>query len=165
MEIGIRDWQRQDFERIGSLWLRAYQQVAMPDAPLKRGADRALKEWLEDRFSDRQAVGYVAERENDFAGFLLGRIGEFESDPPILKRRRVGLIDVVYVVESHRRSGVASRLVRYVIERMEIRGATALETTFEVSNEPATGLWSHLGFEPWLQRAYRPVPVSRKQSE
>ena len=165
METGIRDWQRKDFERIGSLWLRAYEQVALPDAPLKRGADRALKEWLGDRFSDPQAVGYVAEREDDFAGFLLGRIGEFESDPPILKRRRVGLIDVVYVVESHRRSGVATRLVRYVIERMEIRGATAVETTFEVFNEPAASLWSRLGFRPWVQRAYRPIPLSRKQSE
>ncbi len=107
----------------------------------------------------------MAEREGDFAGFLLGRIGEFESDPPILKRRRVGLIDVVYVVESHRRSGVATRLVRYVSDRMEIRGARALETTFEVFNEPAARLWSHLGFRPWVQRAYQPVPVSRKQTE
>ncbi len=53
MEIGIRDWRRSDFERIGSLWLRAYEEVRLPDAPLKRGADRALREWLSDRFSDR----------------------------------------------------------------------------------------------------------------
>ena len=86
--------------------------------------------------------------------------GEWESDPPILKRRRVGMIDVVYVLEAHRRFGVATRLVQSVIERAEVRGATALETTFEIVNEPATRLWSSLGFKPWIERAYRPIERS-----
>ena len=145
MEIAIRDWQPSDFERIGSLWLAAYERVALPDAPLRQDADRVLTQWLSDRFRDRKALGYVGERDGDFAGFVLGRIGEWESDPPILKRRRVGLIDVVYVLEAHRRFGVATRLVQNVIERAEVRGATALETTFEIISEPATGLWWSLG--------------------
>ena len=160
MEIAVRDWQASDFERITSLWLAAYGRVALPDAPLRNDADRVLGEWLSDRFRDRKSLGYVAERDGDFAGFVLGRMGEWESDPPILKRRRVGLIDVVYVVEGHRRFGVATRLVQYVIERAEVRGATALETSFEINSEPATGFWWSLGFQPWIGRAYRPTQRS-----
>ncbi len=161
MEIGVRDWQPSDFERISSLWLGAYARVALADAPVRDDAGRVLTRWLSDRFRDRQSLGYVGEREGDFAGFVLGRIGDWESDPPILKRRRVGLIDVVYVLESHRRLGVATRLVQYVIERAEVRGATALETTFEIINEPANGLWWSQGFKPWIARAYLLTNPSR----
>ena len=161
MEIAIRDWTPSDFEPIGSSWLAAYQRVAPPDAPLRHNAERVMKEWLKDRFHDRRAVGFVAEADREFAGFLLGRIGEWESDPPILKVRRIGLIDVVYVREGHRRNGIGTRLVRHVIESAELRGAKALETTFEVSNDPAVRLWHSLGFVPWIERAYRPTAHSR----
>jgi GNAT superfamily N-acetyltransferase len=160
MGIAIRDWQRSDFERIASLWLSAYARASLPDAPLRSDANRVLTEWLGDRFRDRRSLGYVGEREGEFAGFVLGRIGEWESDPPILKRRRIGLIDVVYVLEGHRRYGVASALVQFVIERARARGATALETSFETANEPATRLWLNLGFKLWIERAYRPIRSS-----
>ena len=160
MEIAIRDWEPSDFERIASLWVRAYERVALPDAPLRGDADRALTRWLSERFRDRKSMGYIGERGGAFAGFVLGRVGEWESDPPILKRRRVAMIDVVYVLEAHRRSGVATRMVQYVIERAEKRGASALETTFEIVSEPAKNLWSSLGFEPWIERAYRPIKRS-----
>ena len=160
MEIAIRDWQPSDFERIASLWLAAYKSVALPDAPLRNDAKRVLNQWLSDRFRDRKSLGYIGERDGDFAGFVLGRVGDWESDPPILKRRRVGMIDVVYVLEAHRRSGVATSLVQNVIQRAEVRGATALETSFEIVNEPATRLWSNLGFKPWIERAYRPIKPS-----
>ena len=160
MGIAIRDWQASDFERIASLWLSAYEGVSLPDSPLRSDANRVLTEWLNDRFRDRRSLGYVGERDGNFAGFVLGRIGEWESDPPILKRRRIGLIDVVYVLEGHRRYGVASALVQFVIERARARGATALETSFETANEPATRLWWNLGFKPWIERAYCPIGSS-----
>ena len=157
MEIAIRDWQASDFKGIASLWLAAYGRDAPADAPLRHDADRVLTRWLSDRFRDRKSFGYVAERNGDFAGFALGRIGEWESNPPILKRRRVGLIDVVYVLDVHRRAGVATLLVQSVIERAEVAGATAMETTFETGDPSAAGLWRKMGFKPWIERAYRPT--------
>ena len=157
MKISIRTWLRSDFATISAHWLTAYRHVALPDAPLKSDALGALQDWLADRFRDRGATGYIAEIEGEFAGFLLGRVGRWESDPPIVKARRVGLIDVVYVVEGHRRCGVGTLLVEQMIERAESYGATVVETTFEVSNPSASAMWGNLDFVRWLHRVYHPT--------
>jgi GNAT superfamily N-acetyltransferase len=156
MKIAIRNWQLSDCPLIASYWLAEYKRVALPDAPLRQNAAAVLGNWLQDRIRDRRSLGYVADLDGDFAGFLLARVGEWESDPPILRTRRLALIDVLYVREIHRRNRVGTRLVEHAIERAKLRGVGGLETTFEVFNEPAAALWRSLGFVPSIQRAYRP---------
>ena len=155
MEIAIRDWQRSDLAEIGTHWLGAYDRVALPDAPLKHNAPNLMKSWLLDRFRDRKTLGYIAEVQGAFAGFLLGRVGLWESEPPVVRARRIGLIDVVYVAEAHRRRGVGTLLVRRMLDRARRQGANTVETTFEVANPAAVAMWQKLGFTPWIQRAYR----------
>jgi ribosomal protein S18 acetylase RimI-like enzyme len=113
-----------------------------------------LHRWLEVRVRDRSAIGYVAERDSLIAGFLLGRMEQWESEPPILKARRLALIDMVVVVEKFRRQGVATALVHRVIKRAESSGASGIETTFQVDEPAATGLWNSLGFTSTLTRAH-----------
>ena len=157
MRIAIRDWFRSDLANIGALWRKAYEEVRLPEMPLRRDAKSTLNDWLSDRLRDRAGFGYVAEVDDDFAGFLLGRVGDWESDPPILKVRRVGIIDVLYVAEDYRRRGVATRLVERAIERCETRGVRSLETTFETNDPAAATMWKKLGFVSWIERAYRPT--------
>jgi GNAT superfamily N-acetyltransferase len=155
MHMEIRPWQRPDLAWMGSLWLEAYEDVRLAAMPLHPNAGERLGEWLRDRFRDRGGLGCVAEVEGQRAGFLVGRVGEWGTDPPILAPRRIGLIDVVFVVEGHRRMGVGTSLVRRAVGDMEARGVSRLETNFELDQDAASSLWRKSGFVPWIARAYR----------
>ena len=113
-----------------------------------------LNEWLQDRIRDPTSIAYIAECDDQMAGFLLGRIDHWESEPPILKPRPLALIEVVVVLEGFRRQGVATTLINQVIERAASSGACGIETTFQVGDPAAVALWTSLGFRSTLTRAH-----------
>ena len=155
MEITIRQWSRADIDLIGSLLRDIYCETAPRfGAELFPDADRRLIAWLQDRARFRSSIAYIAEYDDRMVGFLLGRINNFESEPPILKPRGLALIEIVYVVEKFRRQGVATALVNRVFERAASSGLSGVETTFETDEAAASALWNSLGFSPILTRAY-----------
>lgn len=155
MEIDIRAMNLKDVEWIATVWLTAYRIVARPDMPLAADAAGKLRSWLVSRLGDPAALGYLADSALGPLGFLLGRVGVWESEPPILEARRVGIIDALYVAEGFRGQGIGRQLVQHAIEMMRKHRVTAIETVFEPHNEPAARMWERLGFTPWLESAYR----------
>jgi GNAT superfamily N-acetyltransferase len=101
-------------------------------------------------------VGLVAEVDGRVGGFLLGRVGEWDSIPPITRPGRVGLVDVVCVAAELRGRGVGSRLAAEAVGKMEAAGAERIETTYDPGNPAAARLWERMGFRPSLRRAWRP---------
>ena len=162
MENAIRNWTESDLDRIVEVWLASLQDVVREDVELRPNPDRLLRGWLLERLKQPEAFGFVAETGWDFAGFLLGRVTTWESEPPILAPRRVGVINVVYVAEPNRRRGVGSQLVEEALA-YAARGVSIVETTYETANPDAARMWKKLGFRAWMESVYRPTRTpSRK---
>jgi GNAT superfamily N-acetyltransferase len=155
MEINIRLWTRTDFSDIQLAWLAYCQTGARSDMQLRPDAGSAMKQWLASRFRQPHTLGFVAEIDGAFAGFLIGRVNDWESVPPVIEPRRIGIIDAVYVNEPFRRRGVATRLIARAVEEMRGAKAIAVETIYDAWNDASASAWHRAGFAPWMVHAYR----------
>jgi GNAT superfamily N-acetyltransferase len=122
---------------------------------LRPDANLAMKKWLAERFHDPATLGMIAETEGNIAGFLIGRIGDWESVPPLIERRRIGIIDAVHVTERFRRHGVGSHLIDRAVQQMRNANAVAVETIYDAWNDASAAAWHRAGFAPWMVHAYR----------
>jgi GNAT superfamily N-acetyltransferase len=155
MEISVRDWNREDLSQIQQAWLGYFKNVARSDMHLRPDAETAMKQWLNTRFRQVNGLGLVAETTEVIAGFLIGRIDDWESVPPVIETRRIGIIDAVYVSENYRRQGIGSRLIDAATERMRAAKAVAVETIYDAWNDASAQAWHRAGFAPWMVHAYR----------
>jgi GNAT superfamily N-acetyltransferase len=155
MKISIREWNRQDLFTIGFSWLEYCRKAARSDMRLKPDCESAMAQWLARRYEDPSSIGYIADQEAGLAGFLIGRIDEWESIPPVVESRRMGIIDAVYVVEQYRRQGIAGQLIRRAIQGMRDENAVAVETIYEASSDASVQTWRAAEFAPWMVHAYR----------
>ncbi len=155
MEINIRKWERADLSEIQSKWLDYCRTAARSDMQLKRDFDKAMTQWLIDRFKQNASIGYIAESHGTIAGFLIGRVDDWESVPPVIEPRRIGVIDAVYVGEEFRRHRIGSQLIHRAIEEMQRAKVVAVETIYEAWNEASAQTWHRAGFAPWMVHAYR----------
>ena len=155
MKINIREWDRTDLIKIQSKWLDYCRTAARSDMQLKRGAEDAMTRWLTSRFRQASSIGYVAADDETMAGFLIGRMDDWESVPPVIEPRRIGIIDAVYVGEEFRRHGIATQLIHRAIQRMQEANVVAVETIYEAWNEASSQTWHRAGFAPWMVHAYR----------
>ena len=111
MEISIREWRREDLPGIQVSWLDFCRSAARSDMRLKADSGPAMMAWLASRFKDHGTLGFIAETMEAQAGFLIGRVGHWESVPPVVEPRKMGIIDAVYVNERFRRQGVGRALM------------------------------------------------------
>ena len=155
MEINIREWERKDLVEIQSKWLDICRSAARSDMQLKQGAEQAMNRWLIARFKQSSSIGYVAEDHEMIAGFLIGRVDDWESVPPVIESRRIGIIDAVYVTEEFRRHGIAGQLIQRAVQKMQEVNVVAVETIYEAWNEASAQTWHRAGFAPWMVHAYR----------
>jgi GNAT superfamily N-acetyltransferase len=153
MQIKIREWTRNDLLFIQNRWLRFCRDSARWDMTIETTADSSLTEWLQIFFDNTDSLGLIADTNDRVpVGFLVGRLGTWPAVPPIIKPRRLGIIDAVYVDVEARRHGVATQLIQASIATMRGRGALAVETVYEATSEEAVLTWRSCGFEPWLER-------------
>ena len=155
MEISVRDWNRNDLSQIQRAWLNYCRHAARSDMQLRPDAEMTMKQWLSVRFRQPQSIGFIAEQAEIFAGFLIGRIDDWESVPPVIEPRRLGIVDAVYVAEPFRRQGIGSRLIERAIQAMRDADAIAVETIYDAWNDASTQAWHRAGFAPWMVHAYR----------
>ena len=155
MEINIRYWTRDDLSEILGAWLRSCRHAPRSDMRLKSDAEEAMMHWLLSRFKEFSAFGFVAQQDRVFAGFLVGRIDRWESVPPVIEPRKLGIIDAVYVTEEFRRQGIASRLIDRALMAMRECNADAVETIYDFSDAGSAETWRRAGFVPWMVHAYR----------
>lgn len=157
MDTAIRDWRRDDVAEVARLWLDALGEADLEGMTLHFDAAHRLRVWLVERVRERSSIGLVAEVGGQFGGFLLGRVGEWDSVPPIVLQHKTGIVDVICVRADLRNQGVGTRLVAEAMRKMEARDAVRIETICEVGNEGARRLWTRAGFRPSLQRMWKPV--------
>src|SRR5262249_15800850 len=71
MEINVREWNREDLIQIQRAWLEYFNNVARSDMHLRPDAETAMKQWLNTRFRQVNALGFVAGTTGVIAGFLI----------------------------------------------------------------------------------------------
>ena len=155
MEINIREWSRDDLPQIQRVWLDYCRRVARSDMRWRPDANSAMKQWLIDRFRQPHSLGFIAETNRAFSGFLIGRIDDWESVPPVIEARRIGIIDAVYVTDEYRRQGIGSQLIEKGIEKIRAANAVAVETIYDAWSDTSAQTWHRAGFAPWMVHAYR----------
>jgi GNAT superfamily N-acetyltransferase len=155
MEISIRAWKPGDSYKILHSWLDFCRNAARSDMRLKSDSERIMRQWLQARFRDASSIGFVAERDGACIGFLIGRIDEWESSPPVLEPRKMGIIDAVYVDEEFRRTGIGARLVQHALQVMREQNVVAVETIYDAWSDASAALWREAGFAPWMVHAFR----------
>jgi GNAT superfamily N-acetyltransferase len=155
MEINIRKWTKDDLTQIHKAWLAYCRTVARSDMQISSDADTAMMKWLTSRFRQPSAMGFVAETDGTVVGFLTARIDDWESVPPVIESRRIGIIDAVYVADEFRRRGIGTQLIDRAIETMKSANAVAVETIYDAWNDASARAWDRAGFAPWMVHAYR----------
>lgn len=155
MEITIREWNQADLLLIQRDWLDFYRNAARSDMKLRPRAEREMTEWLMSRYKQAASFGLIAERDGVMAGFLIGRVDEWESVPPIIEPRRLGIIDAVHVSEECRRRGIGSHLIEHAMNILRDRKVVAVETIYDAWSDAADATWNHAGFAPWMVHAFR----------
>jgi GNAT superfamily N-acetyltransferase len=155
MEISIRKWTRDDLSQIHKAWLGYCRTVARSDMQIRTDADTAMMKWLTARFRQQSAMGFVAEADGAVVGFITARIDDWESVPPVIESRRIGIIDAVYVADEFRRQGIGGQLIDRAIETMRNENAIAVETIYDAWNDASGRAWHRAGFAPWMVHAYR----------
>jgi GNAT superfamily N-acetyltransferase len=155
MEISLRRWNRDDLAEIQRAWLDHCRKAARSDMHLRPDAETTMKHWLALRFRQPASIGFIAVQGEIFAGFLIGRIDDWESVPPLIESRRIGIVDAVYVAATFRRQGIGSRLIARAIHAMREAGAIAVETIYDAWSDGSAQTWHRAGFAPWMVHAYR----------
>jgi GNAT superfamily N-acetyltransferase len=155
MGIRCRVWKSKDLSPIQNAWLEYCRTAARSDMRLREDADKTMRQWLAKRFQQRNTVGFVAEVDGVFAGFILGRIDDWESIPPVIEARRIGIVDALYVVENFRKQGVGGLLIERATQAMKDGNAVAIETIYDAWNDASIQTWQRAGFAPWMVHAYR----------
>jgi ribosomal protein S18 acetylase RimI-like enzyme len=121
----IREFAISDYEKAAKLWEASGIRVdALEDVQLKRRRDPDLF--------------LVAEEDGELVGIV---IGAFDG--------RLGSINRLAVAGAYRRSGLASRLIGAVEERLREKGARRVWAWIEGQNAASRQLFAHLGYEEW----------------
>jgi GNAT superfamily N-acetyltransferase len=154
-EPQIRAWVRADLPEIQRAWLDFCRKAARSDMRMKTEPESAMMGWLVMRFTEPATFGLVAEKDEVIIGFLIGRVDEWESVPPVIEPRMLGIIEAVHVDEEFRRQGIGSRLIEQAVTMLRDRKAVAVETIYDAWNDASTETWHHAGFAPWMVHAFR----------
>ena len=131
-------------------WRTAYRGL-IPDAYLdgmRVEASEALWQRVLGAAPNRTCV-FVAEHDGDVVGFGAGNM----LDPP--KLGCDAELTAIYLLSSHRRTGIGRRLVSAVAATQRSFGATSLLTWVIAGNRPARAFYEALGAELLVEQPFQ----------
>ena len=143
-----------DVSRLVSL-----HRALVADQAARKGEDRRNAEfdgfaYFERRLRDPRRCAFVAESEaGEVIGYcdVRGAVARLKrrlktSEPPLLLPRTEGYLANVYVETAHRREGLASTLVRMVVDWLVQGGAEVVHTDTIGPNREARRMFESTGF-------------------
>ncbi|MBI2765687.1 MAG: GNAT family N-acetyltransferase [Chloroflexi bacterium] len=112
---------------------------------------------LRDMLARPESVALVAEEDGHVVGFVSGGL---EANQPDRVPERHATIGYLYVEPVRRRNGIARKLFEAVAAWAEKQeGVTHLEMTVLADDKDASEFWRSVGFTPFIQRLWAPLPV------
>jgi ribosomal protein S18 acetylase RimI-like enzyme len=106
---------------------------------------------LKKELQDAKLVYQVATMERRCVGFVFAKIERFSREPHF-KKVEYALIEDCVVLESCRRRGIATALVREVCNWVKAQGLDRVQLQVWANNEPALRLYRKLGFADLILR-------------
>lgn len=100
---------------------------------------------------DPNALWVLAWDGDEAVGLL---VGERHDESPLFRRRHWVELSALYVQSSHRRYGVAGRLVARLEEWVRERGQDTVQLYVSAANVEAQGFYARQGYEP-IQEIWR----------
>ena len=145
--IVIRRPIEKDVDSLASLILRFYRfnEEFDPAWALCMEADKAARRVAEEYVKGSQGLTLVASYEEKLVGYVRAVMRE----NPMLASK-MGIITELYVVPSHRRTGVASMLVEHASRELSGMGASYIAAEFPTANYVAERFYKQRRFRPFL---------------
>lgn len=111
-------------------------------------------------FESRVQAGSAAVLVADDGDSVVGHIIMAVREPPpfpVFKRQRLGVIDDLAVLHTHRRRGIGTKLLRAGEEWLISAGASVLELNVYEFNVEARAFYEAVGYAPLLTRMQKPL--------
>ena len=152
-EIAFRAWRKDDIPLLARLGQELYHYIETID-PVWRTSPHAadnLKAHLDELYTKRYAITYVACANQEIIGFITGTI---ILRPPVILPHRDGLIDNAFVTSSWRDRGIGTRLAHMMLAWFREQGVDEVRIHYQVSNTRAVAFWEKVGFRSWTMQAH-----------
>lgn len=162
MTATIRAASPADTPLIYRAWMSVREHYARTDARVMNApvTEPEFAAGLRDTIARATTIALVAEDAGELVGFLSGGI---ELNQPDRLPERHATIGYLYVDPAHRRDGIGRALVAALGEwAAKQDGVGHLEMTVLARDEGAAAFWRSLGFSPFIERLWAPLPGARE---
>ena len=156
MTVSIRRAKFEDVQGILDIWVDFMALLARtnPHYWEVHGGPLAFSKFLESSLAAPDVLTAVAEAAGTGqVGFALARI---EVLPEWFGSEQIGLIRYLAVAENFRGRGVGRALATFVLDWFRSVGIKRVEL-YVLKDLPASGFWSGMGFEVFLDRRFREI--------
>ena len=148
MKVTVRKATIQDYEPLLELFdlVDTLHRHNLPNIFQKPPGPARDQDYFKSLLVDPETVLFIAEIENDIAGFILAIIRETPPIPVFIPAR-LALVTDISVKKEFRRRGIGQQLVNKVHSWAEIRGASAVELTVYAFNQESLEFYKTIGYE------------------
>jgi len=124
-----------------SLALEALEQMSTTAIPLSLHQDfpERVRDWLQDLLANDRALFLIAREDTTPIGFILGYIIQQANNFTVYENH--GVIQILWVDDSHRRCGIAKELVAQMEQCFANTGVPYCEIQYAHGNQAAEKFW------------------------
>lgn len=148
MNIIIRDAKVQEYEPLLDLFdlVDTLHRDNLPTIFQKPSGPARDQEFTQSLLIDQETALFIAEIENEIAGFILA-INRETPPIPVFIPAHLALVTDIVVKNEFRRRGIGRLLVNKVHKWAETRAASAVELSVYAFNQAAFEFYNNIGYE------------------
>ena len=156
MEIKIHQATMKDIPSVLKLWkkLMEFHRALSKHFEVADDAEEIWESFAIKQLDAQDSLLIVAKVDSDIVGFSLSSI---QSNIPVFKIKRYGVIYDFFVDEGFRRNGIGRKLFEFAIKWFEKKGIKHLQLSVAHHNPVAQEFWHTMGFTNYLDRMSRGI--------
>ena len=144
--FSVRFGNLNDVENIIRLWkgMMYYHVKFSPLFNLCEDPEKFYKMYLVNSLNNPEvAYGVIYDETETILGYVRGSI-IFRA--PIFEKRRIGMINEIFVPTEHRRKGLGRKLTEFIFNWFNGKGVEYIELEVSSGNSDSVKFWNSLGF-------------------
>jgi ribosomal protein S18 acetylase RimI-like enzyme len=155
-EVTIRPAFTGDLNAIGNLWKEFMDFHKSRDVHFSRSTDghERFIEFISGHLSSDTSSVLIAERDGELVGYCLATLAKY---PPVFEAQYYGAIFDLAVTERYRRNGIGEKLYEAVQGWLAEHEVHRIEVRVAISNEISKAFWKKMGFEPYVETAFKTI--------
>jgi GNAT superfamily N-acetyltransferase len=119
------------------------------------GAERLYRKFLLKHISGRNMTVLTAVEDGQVIGSCMLAL---RMNPPVLKVKKTGFVEEMFVAEKYQRKGVGTALIKSGLAWCKKKGLRRVELTFLPGNKKAVNFWTKkTGFKTFRYAAYKNI--------